>query len=170
MTPPKRHQTATERDLAGIAARKERDAAAPDFVAEECTDRLEGDELHEARVDRAKRDPAGRIAKLEAEQHETRKAIGQTRDDVANLRVSVAEIRGDQKAANTSLSAIEKSLERVAQREHITFTAKVDVDKAQQLDAIDARKVRRQLVLKVVGVVLGGWLALDKFLHWLGVF
>lgn len=64
MTPPpiKRHQSQTERDLAGIAARKERDAAPVEFASEE--DSMAHD-VDERKVLRSKRDTKERLEKLE---------------------------------------------------------------------------------------------------------
>lgn len=152
-----------ERALIGRARRISPVSGVPRPVSfdDECTGRYEGEELRAARAARAAQDPAARIALLEA----GHKELGA---DVNEIKVSVADIRGDQKAQNASLSGIEKTLERMAQREHVTFTAKVDVDKAQRLDMIESKKDRRQLAYKIVGGVAGGGLLIEV-LHRLGV-
>jgi hypothetical protein len=59
----KRHQTQTERDLSGLAARRDRDAATPEFVCEDLTGRFRGEELK--RVRRERRSTAARLEHLE---------------------------------------------------------------------------------------------------------
>ena len=59
----RRHQTSTERDMAGLAARKERDAAVPEFVCEDITGSYTGDELVNAR--RTRRSTEQRVEHLE---------------------------------------------------------------------------------------------------------
>jgi hypothetical protein len=158
MTPPRRPQSQTERDVASFAARKERDAA-PAFVDEDLTGRYEGEELYEARKARAADDPAARIVLLETEQ----KTLS---TDVGEMKVSIAEIRGDQKAHGASLLGIQKTLDQFTQREHVTFTAKVDVDTAKQLDAIDAGKARRDFWLKMATSSAVGAIVLKLLQHW----
>lgn len=68
MTPPKpRMQSQTERDLAGLQARKERDAAPLVEVSGEITGKYDGDELVQMRGKRATEE---RIERLEAK-HDT---------------------------------------------------------------------------------------------------
>lgn len=85
---PKRLQSQTERDLAGIAARRERHAApaqgVPEFEVEEFTGRYEGEELAAMRK---KRPTDERIGRLE-EKHDSLTTT------VNNLRVDVASIDG----------------------------------------------------------------------------
>lgn len=128
---------------------------------EDVTDQYEGEALLAARTLRAEQNPAHRIALIETEQKEQAKHI-------AEIKLSVAEIRGDQKAQNASLTAINSTLERMAEREHVTFAAKVDVDAAKAKDAIDAAKVRRDAIIKVVLYLVTGGL-LGKILHSLGM-
>lgn len=123
---------------------------------------LEGEALIAAREARAAENPAQRIALIETEQKA--QALRLSRIEIATV-----EIRGDQKATNVSLAGIERTLERMAQREHVTFTARVDVDKAERLDTIDARKDRRKFWFQIGAAVLGGGV-IGKLLHWLGVF
>lgn len=58
----RRSQSATERDLGGQAARRAREAAAPEFVDEEATGRYEGPDLQRIRE---RRPTPQRIARVE---------------------------------------------------------------------------------------------------------
>lgn len=147
VTPPpnKRHQSQTERDLAGLAARKERDAEVAEFVCDDLTDRYEGEELKRMRADRP---VEKRLEKLE--EKDDQRAL-----DIADIKLAVADIRGDQKATNASLRAIEKSIDQMAQREHVKFTATVDVDRAKQIDTVKAGADRREWVGKALAIVTG---------------
>lgn len=171
MTPPKRMQTATERDLAGAAERKRRDAAAPEYVCEDVTgqhDLSEG-ELLQAREERAAANPARRIALIETDLKELNGKVGGIENRCGRIEVSVADIRGDQKAQGATLTAINGTLTRMANREQIAFAAKTEVETAEQKDSIAARSVRRKFWFAAAAWILTGG-ALGKLLHWLGVF
>lgn len=56
-------QTQTERDVEGIAAKRAREAAAPEYVCEDITSKYEGEELRQAR--RSKRSTDERLEHLE---------------------------------------------------------------------------------------------------------
>lgn len=73
MSPPpiKRHQSQTERDIAGFAARKERDAA-PVEIPMEITENYTGDQLKEMR---AKRPTDERIGRLEEKHDKLSEAV-----------------------------------------------------------------------------------------------
>jgi hypothetical protein len=144
----------------GIAAKRERESA-PVFVEEEVTGRHEGDDLYDARKARAEADPAGRIALLEAD-HKSLAA------DVSGMKLSIVRIEGHQETGNAKLEGIQKSLDQLSQREHIKFTATVDVDKARELDTIEAKKDKRKLWLQIVGIFTSGGLVFE-LLHRLGV-
>jgi hypothetical protein len=80
-----RHQSQTERDIAGMAARRERQAAprgVPEFVAEELTGNYEGEEL--ARM-RARRPTPHRLALLETKHDDLAGTVGEMRVDVARI-------------------------------------------------------------------------------------
>jgi hypothetical protein len=143
--------------------------AAPEFVAEECTDRYEGDDLFEARKARAEQDPALRIALLEAD-HKTLAA------DVSGMKLSIVRIEGHQETGNAKLEGIQKSLDRLSQREHVTFTSTVEVDtakkisdvnvqQAEQLDLVAARKAKREFWFKMTGSGAVGAVVLKVLQH-----
>jgi hypothetical protein len=78
-----------------------------------------------------------------------------------------------------TLSIVKKTHDREADREHVTFTATVDVDRAKELakvevdkeeklDTIDAKKKKREVIVKGVGLFTSGG-ALIELLHRLGV-
>lgn len=71
MTPPRRLQSQTERDIEGLAERKRRESA-PVEVDEEVTGKHEGDEL--ARL-RAQRPTDQRIARLEEKHDDLSKSV-----------------------------------------------------------------------------------------------
>lgn len=175
--PDKRH--GTNRDFyraktppKGIADQ----TAAPEFVDEECTGKYEGDDLFEARLDRASINPAKRIALLEMGQEALaaeQKAQGAS---LHAMNVKITEIHGDQKAQNVSLVNITKTLDTLSQRDHVTFTSKVEVDtakkisdvnvqQAQQLDLVAARKARRDFWFKMAGSGAVGAVVLKVLQH-----
>lgn len=172
MTDKRRSGTAGDRDI--LVPKHRASSPAVAFVDEECTGKYEGEELLEMRRARAEEDPAGRIALLETDQ---KKLAG----DVTAIMLSVVEIKGDQKTQNATLAGMAKTLDRLAQLDHLTLTTKLEVDRAQQtaavqvdtaekIDAIDARKAKRQLIVKVAGLAGLLGMAAGKLLHWLGVF
>lgn len=129
-----------------------------DFVAEDVTGQYQGAEL--ARI-RSRRPTPERIARLEAK-HDQLASI------VTEMRVDVADIRGDQKAQNASLTSISKTLDRLAEREAVDHAADADVDAARQKDLIAAAKAKREAIIKVVLYVVTGGL-LGKIMHTLGL-
>lgn len=151
-----------DRALAAMERRRTpaRGVAVEDFE-QAVTGVLEGEALIEARRERAAKDPATRIALIETEQKAQAK-------DIADIKVAVADIRGDQKAQNASLTAISTTLNRMAEREQARFVAREEVDAAKAKDDIDARKVRREAIAKVALYLVTGGL-LGKILHSLGV-
>ena len=82
-----RLQTATDRDLSGIAARKERESV-PVECEEDVTGRYEGDEL---RSMRSRRSSEERISRLEGKHDGLAATVGETRIDVAQLKVESDE-------------------------------------------------------------------------------
>ena len=75
-------QTATERDLAGAAERKRRDAATPEYVCDDVTGQYQGEELREHRERRPVPD---RITRLEEKHDSLVRVVGATREDVASM-------------------------------------------------------------------------------------
>jgi hypothetical protein len=176
-----------DRDAEGFAARREREAASmiPEFLHDEVTGKYEGEELQAQRESRPVTD---RINRLEKKHDETR--AEDVRSDVKELSGHVSDLRADvsgavgkldgqQNVLTELLSIVKNTAEHATDRDHITFTAKVDVDKAaelakievakeQGLDTIEARRVRRKTIAKLVGGIFVGAYALYEFLHRVG--
>ena len=191
-------QSQDERDAKGFAARKERDGAVKESEGEEITGRYEGEELSERRAQRPPDERFGRLEEkhddlkkdVEKKHDELKKDVSEVRSDVKGLSGQVSDMRaavsgavgkldGQEKLLTETLSIVKKTHDREADREHVTFTAtvdvdrakelaKVDVDREQQLDTIDAKKKRREVILKGLGLVAGGG-GLIEVLHQLGV-
>ena len=194
----RRLQSQDERDSEGFAARKERDALAasraPEFVAEEITGNYVGVELEERR---ARRPTDLRIKILENKHDELKTDLREVRSDVRTVSGQVSDLREDVAGAIGKINGQESVLaetlsivKKTAEREHVTFTAKVEVDKAHELakvevgkaqnlaeievnkeekaDAVKAKSDRRKRNLKILGFVAGG-VSLSEILHRLGV-
>jgi hypothetical protein len=104
---------------------------------------------------------------------------GQVSDMRSDVSGAVGKINGQESVLTEMLGIVKKTAEIGADRQHVTFTAMVDVDRAkelakvevdkeQQLDTLDAKKVRRAMILKGVGLVASGG-GLIELLHRLGV-
>ena len=191
-------QSQDERDAEGFAARRERDGAVKEFAGEEITGRYEGEELSERRAERPPDERFGRLEKkhdelkqdVEKKHDELKKDVSDVRSDVKGLSSQVSDMRsavsgavgkldGQEKLLTETLSIVKKTHEREADREHVTFTATVDVDRAKELarvevdkeeklDTIDAKKKRRELIFKGVGLFTSGG-GIVEILHRLGV-
>ena len=193
-------QSQDERDAEGFAARKERerDGVVRELGGEEITGRYEGEELEERR---AARSPDERSARLETKHddlkkdvekkhEELKKDVSEVRADVKGLSGQVSDMRsavsgavgkleGQEKLLTETLSIVKKTHDRESDREHVTFTATVDVDRAKELakvevdkeeklDTIDAKKKKRELIVKGAGLFASGG-GLIELLHRLGV-
>lgn len=189
MTKKHRHQTQTERDISGLAAREERDAArenadgVPEPVTyEDVTGQAEGDAL---RALRARRPTGERLERLEVKHDALVK-------DVTETRVDVGKIKGQLEVLPELVSLIKGITERREQRDVVAFTASVDVDtaaktaaididaaakkaevavgaavkKAEVFDGLDAKKARRARVTKIVTSIIG-MVGSGAVLHWL---
>ena len=193
-----RLQSQDERDEESFAARREREAVVKEFPSEEVTGRYEGEELEEHRRARAPDERFGRLEKkhdelkhdVEKQHDELKKDVSDVRSDVKELSNHVSDMRedvsgavgkidGQEKVLVEMLSIVKKTADHAADRQHVTFTAQVDVDRAtelakvevnkeQQLDTIDAKKTRRAMILKGVGLAASGG-GLIELLHRLGV-
>lgn len=157
-------QSQDERDVAGLAARKERDSASKDFAGEEITGRYEGEELELRRSERP--DPE-RIGRLEKKHDELKQDVGkkhdelkgdikEVRDDVKTLSTSVGNLRAEVSGAtgkldgqtgvlNQMLSLVKKT----ADRDHVTYTTKLEVDKAHELAQLEVNKEQQLAVIEV---------------------
>jgi len=191
-------QSQDERDEEGFAARREREVVVKEFPSEEITGSYEGEELEARRSARAPDERFGRLENkhdelkhdVEKKHDELKKDVSEVRSDVKGLSGQVSDMRsavsgavgkldGQEKLLTETLSIVKKTADHAADRNHVTFTAKVDVDRAQelakvevdkeqQLDTLDAKKTRRALILKGVGLAASGG-GLIELLHRLGV-
>jgi hypothetical protein len=191
-------QSQDERDAEGFAARKERAGAVKELAGEEITGRYEGEELSERRAQRPPDERFGRLEEkhdelkkdVEKKHDELKKDVSDVRSDVKGLSGQVSDMRsavsgavgkldGQQALLTETLSIVKKTHDREADREHVTFTATVDVDRAKELakvevdkeeklDTIDAKKKKREVIVKGVGLFTSGG-ALIELLHRLGV-
>ena len=191
-------QSQDERDAEGFAALKERGGAVKEFAGEEITGHYEGEELN---VRRAARPPDERFGRLENKHDDLKRDVEKKHDDlkkdvsdvrsdvkvlsgqVSNMRSDVSgavgKIDGQEKVLTEMLSIVKKTADHAADRQHVTFTAMVDVDRAKELakvevdkeeklDTIDAKKKRREVIVKGVGLFASGG-GLIELLHRLGV-
>ncbi len=108
---PRRHQTSTERDVQGLAARRERDAAVPAVVERDITGRYEGEELHRHR---AKRPTQDRIQRLEDKHDAVAKDVHEMRGEVG----AILRLAGEEADARRAREAAE-AVEREKARSHI---------------------------------------------------
>lgn len=119
----------------------------PGFVVEEGTGVHEGEAL--ARV-RGNRQTPHRFRKLEEFKDETIKDIGAIKLSIVRMegdnKTLNEKVDGYSKATSISLTNIEKHLSENRQREHVTFTAQVDVGAAQAKDVIHAKQSGRDLL------------------------
>jgi TolA-binding protein len=153
-------QSQDDRDAEGFAARREREAVVKEFSKEEVTGRYEGEELDEQRAQRPDVERIGRLEKkqdelkqnVEKKHDELKRDVAEVRSDVKtvsgqvnDLRVGVAgavgKLEGQEAVLSEMLSIVKKSAEKSVERDHVTFTAKVEVDKAQELAKVEVDKV-----------------------------
>lgn len=168
-------QSQDERDAEGFAARRERDGIVKEFPDEEITGRYEGEELDERRSQRTDVERIGRLEKkhdelkrdVEKKHDELKRDVAEVRGDVkavsgqvsdlrAGVSGAVGKLEGQEKVLSEMLSIVKKS----ADREHVTFTAKVEVDKAQELAKVEVEKQHELAAIevtkeeKVAGIVV----------------
>lgn len=176
-----------------------------EFVDEEITGQYEGEELE---LRRALRPPEDRIDRLEKkhdelkqevrEKHdELKKDVSEVRTDIRGLSTQVGDVRSDVASATGKLDGQDKVLvemlslvKKTADRDHVTFTAKVEVDKERELaevavdkeralaevavdktgalDKFRARRARRKMALRALGLLASGG-GIIELLHRLGV-
>lgn len=214
--PALRMQSQDERDMEGLAAihkdkrdRREREAVVKEFLSEEITGRYEGEELEERRRTRAPDERFDRLEKkhdelkhdVEKKHDELKKDVSDVRSDVKGLSGQVSDMRSDVSGAvgkivgqeillTEMLSLVKKSAEKSIERDHVTFTATVEVDKAQELaklevgkahdlaeievgkeekvDTVKAKSDRRKRNLAILGLFVSGG-GVIEMLHRLGV-
>jgi uncharacterized coiled-coil protein SlyX len=120
----RRSQTSTERDIAGIQARKSRDEAAPDFVCEDVTGKYEGAELERIR---SRRPTPERLRILERKQDEDRKAHQELVAMVNETRVDVAGMRGELKVLPELVDLIKSRTTESNKTERVRLTSRARV-------------------------------------------
>lgn len=127
-SPPKRLQSQTERDMAGLAARRDRHRSAPGGIPEvhvdEVTGNYEGEEL--ARM-RSRRPTPERLRILEAK-HDSLSG------SVNAIRVDVAEMRGEMKA-------LPKMLELLEGKQAAAVTANTNEHETKRLGMANRTKI-----------------------------
>lgn len=138
-------------------------------LPEEVTGNYEGEAL---RAIRARRPTDQRIGRVEEKQDKFEEKQDKLEMVVSDLREDVGKMSGKLDILPELVSVLRNASERSSQRETITLTAQVDVDKAQKLDVLDARKMRRALIAKVIAAVVGAVVSVEvvhAILHRLGV-
>lgn len=112
---------------------------------------------------RALRPTDVRFAHIEERLDETARTANAT-------AVAVAGMAGELKVLPELVDMIKQSADRANQREHVTFTAQVDVDKAGRLatiaDTADSRRARRKLIGTVVAGIIGSG-GIGALIHYL---
>lgn len=119
---------------------------------------LEGEELASAREERPYKQ---RMAHLEVRLDDFQ---GKVDARLNSIEVGQARIEGQLSVLPELISVVRES----AKANSVTLTARVDVDRAEALDKVDARKDKRKLWLAIVGLLSAG-AGLGKLLHELGV-
>ena len=213
-------QDERDRDGFAARKERERDGTVKEFAGEEITGRYEGEELDSRRSARPPDERFGRLEKkhdelkadvekrhdelkrdvkevrdeLKAENKETRSDVKELSGQVSGLRTdfsgAAGEMKGQKEALTELVSLVKKTAEQSADREHISFTTKVDVGKAHELakvevskaeglakvevgkelglDVVQAKKLRREAIAKIAGGIVGGG-GIVELLHQLGV-
>jgi hypothetical protein len=157
MKKPTRMQSQDDRDAEGLAARRERDAAVKEFSNDEITGRYEGEELDEKRAERGDTERIGRLEKkhdelkgdvkqLSGEVSSLRTEVSSTRSEVAG---AIGKIDGQSGVLTEMLDLVKKTVEQTAEREHVSFTAKVEVDKAHELARVEVDKEQQLAAIEV---------------------
>lgn len=193
----RRPPSSTERDLESERARRDRASGhqrvveridPPAFIHEEITGQYADEDLAHLR---AQRPVDERIARLEvkadaaANSHDDLRGdvkklstkVQNLADQVADVRAEVADVGGQLKILPNLITTMRDATNALQHREHVTFQARVDVDREQEkskihvreaevLDVISQRKVRRKRITLFIGGVISlvtsgtvlGWL------------
>lgn len=146
----RRHQSQTERDVSGMAARRARTEGVPAIVDDDVTGRYHGEELDRRR---AARPTEARLSRLEQKQD-------LLAADVSDLRQGVGEANGQlrvlvahhERQATLEAERIKATIEISTRRDQTD----IEVDKAERLDIVAARSSRRALVATVIGALCSG--------------
>lgn len=188
----RRAQSQAERDMGGLEARRQRelDRAIPEFEAEDATGKYAGEELQ---MHRRARSHSDRIERLEKKHDKHGEKLDSLTGDVAELKGDVKEVRGEvaglrgevigqMNGQDRVLKNIESTMTRLANREEVDITTRVELHKADKMseikveeekklsatkieeekriadikDEADRKAARRKIVTKIVGGVAGG--------------
>ncbi len=121
------------RDVRRADTHPGRTAVSVDFE-EDLTGKYDGDELRELR---AKRPTDKRLEKLESFKDEVIERMGK-------VEVAVADMGGQMKILPSLVETMQNATIAMQQREHVTFSAQVDVGKAQALGEVETKTIRAQ--------------------------
>ena len=136
------------------------------FVEEEVTGRYEGEELADRRADRH---PEDRFRHIEKNQDQTRAEITKMSERIGKVEVAVADVGGQMKVIPRLVDAMEKATEALQHRDHVTFTAQVDVEKAQELGEVEVHTAKELGAVEVKTVATKAkWALLTKIAAVLG--
>lgn len=189
MTPPKRAGTNADRDFRKPLTPAPGVPIPEPIQYDEATGNYEGDQLREIRE---RRPTPLRIGHLEERVDEVVTTLSEWRAEVSKeigavkteVATELGKVHGALGSFTGEMKGFKTVLETALQRDHVTFTAKVEVDKAEKLgevevntekklDKVEAKKDRRKFWLQIGGAILGGgavFTAAKALLHWLGVF
>lgn len=192
VTPPRRLQSPTERELTSETARREREERERDAVPEETsfddlTDRYEGEELDRMRARRAEEAPTVSLVKLEQKHEELKTSVGALSNSVTNFKIETVKEMGDIKSGMGKLAGAVDGLSGQVQvlatvvkqkrdEEHVKVTTTLEVDaakkisdvnvkQAEKLDEIAGRKARREFWFKMAGSGVVGAIVLKALQH-----
>lgn len=152
MTPPPppprkpRHQSQTERDLEGMAARRERESASPPYVFDDLTGRYQGEELREQR---SKRPTDKRVERLEEKHDSLDKVVDEIRGDVR-------EIKGQMKGLPDLVDLLKTALAAKRDDDHAVLEQQLEVGAHEAKARIDTQQVATKSKWNMAVQVVGG--------------
>lgn len=158
-TPPGGHRIVPVPQVIPVA-----ELAAPHEIdaEQEVTGVLQGDALRAAR---GKRTTEERIERIETKQDEDRARLGR-------MEVTLAGIGGQMQVLPQLVTAVQDATRAMQERDQMRERAKTEVETAEKIDGLDARKKRREFWWGVAGKAAGFVLSaavLGKVLAWIGV-
>jgi hypothetical protein len=192
--PPRRLQSPTERELTSDAARRQRDTARDGVVESfteesfaDLTDRYEGEELDRMRALRAEQAPTVSLVKLEQKHEELKTSVSGLSDSVTKFKIETVREMGDVKAGMGKIAGAVDGLagkvdilagvvtqKRAEEHVKVTTTMEVDaakrisdvnVEQAEKLDKVAARKAQRDFWFKMAGSGAVGAVVLKILQH-----
>lgn len=101
-------------------------------------------------------------------QKSDRARIERLEERVDGVTVSLARLEGKTDGQTAIIERIDKSIDRMASRDDIVFTSKVEVHKAKEIDKVKAGADKRERITKIMGGLASGGLIVEV-LHRLGV-